>query len=439
MLRKITGFVFSLFISISFLSGQNTYQDMIEKDYPYLDALYKHLHSSPELSFREKETSARLAEEMRKIGFEVTENVGGYGVVAVLKNGKGPTLLVRTDTDALPVVEETGVSYASKVKVKDDSGSEVGVMHACGHDIHMTVWTGTARLMEKLKKRWSGTLVFIAQPAEERGSGARAMIEDGLYQRFPRPDYALALHTHAEMAAGTIGYRPGFALANVDMMDIVVYGKGGHGAYPHTTIDPIVLAARIVVSLQTIVSREISPLDPAVVTVGSIHGGTKANIIGNEVKLELTLRSYTDEVREKLISGIRRICNGEAMAAGLPESMYPTINLRNEFTPATYNDPALAERLAGVWKKTLGEASVVEKPSVMGGEDFSEYGRTGDKVPISIFWLGVVEPEKIEAASKGEYKLPSLHSSKYKPVPEQSIKTGVTAMAAGILELIGQK
>ncbi|MEZ4771662.1 MAG: amidohydrolase [Bacteroidia bacterium] len=431
------------FILFSFLyvtmSAQNDYMAYIEKDYPYLDNLYKHLHSHPELSFHEKETGARLAKEMRDIGFEVTENLGGYGVVAVLKNGKGPTILIRTDTDGLPVVEETGVDYASTVKVKDDAGNEVGAMHACGHDIHMTVWTGTARLLQSLKKQWKGTLVFIAQPAEERGGGAKAMLDDGLYEKFPKPDYALALHTKAELAAGTIGFRPGFALANVDMVDITVFGKGGHGAYPHTTIDPVVIAAKMILGFQTIVSREISPLEPAVITVGSIHGGTKGNIIGNEVKLELTLRSYSDDVRTHLIESIKRICKAEAMAAGLPESMYPSVYIRDEFTPATYNDPALTERLAKVWKNTLGNDDVVETTSVMGGEDFSRYGRTEDKVPICIFWLGVVEPEKVAAAERGELQLPSLHSSKYKPVPEPSIKTGVNAMTAAVLDLLGQK
>ena len=295
----------------------------VQKDYAYLESLYKHCHRNPELSFYEKETAARMAAELRQIGFEVTEGVGGYGVVGVLRNGEGPTVLVRADMDALPIEEATGLPYASEVTTKDEAGMEVGVMHACGHDVHMTVWTGTARQLAERKDEWSGTLLFIGQPAEERAGGAKAMLNDGLYERFPVPDHALALHVSANLEAGTVGYCPEYALANVDMMDITVYGRGGHGAYPHTTIDPVTLASRMVVALQTVVSREISPLEPAVVTVGAIHGGTKGNVIPDQVELQLTLRSYTDEVRQAVIDKIKRICNGVAMSAGLPEDTIP--------------------------------------------------------------------------------------------------------------------
>ncbi len=405
----------------------------------YLEALYLHLHQHPELSFHEKETSARMAAELRNIGFEVTENVGGYGVVGVLKNGKGPTLLIRTDMDALPVKETTGATYASTVITTDDAGNDVGVMHACGHDMHMTVWTGTARWMAEHKKEWQGTLLMIGQPAEERGSGAREMLKDGLYARFPKPELGLALHCNATLAAGMVGVCPGYAMANVDMVDITVYGQGGHGAYPHTTKDPVVLAARIITDLQTIVSREISPLEPAVVTVGSIHGGSKGNIIPSEVKLELTLRSYTDEVRAALIEKIKRTCNGAAMGYGLPEDKYPKVVVREEFTPALRNDPVLTTRMETVFKQQLGESQVRVLGPVMGGEDFSRYGRTEDKIPIMLFWLGTIPAEKAAAAERKEIELPSLHNDSFLPEYPLAIKTGVSAMTAAALSILAKK
>lgn len=436
--------ILSTFLSIVLLlpivqaPAQAQTTDPVDTDYPYLGQLYEYLHTHPELSFYEKETSQYLAKEMRDLGFEVTENLGGYGVVAVLKNGKGPTVMVRADMDALPVPEETGLPYASTVKTKDETGKEVSVMHACGHDVHMTVWIGTARRLAETQKSWKGTLVFIAQPAEERSGGAKAMLAEGLFEKFPRPDYALALHTNATLPAGTIGYCPGYAMANVDMLDITVFGEGGHGAYPHTTKDPVVLAARLVMDLQTIVSREISPLEPAVVTVGSIHGGAKGNVIPNEVKLELTLRSYKMEVRNALIEKIERICKGLGMSAGLSEDKYPKVVVRDEFCPSLYNDPALAERLAPVFAGVLGEKQVRQVPAVMGGEDFGRYGKTDPTVPIHLFWLGVVDPQKVAAAERGEIQLPSLHSSQFAPVPEPSIKTGVRAMHAAVRELLGK-
>jgi amidohydrolase len=408
-------------------------------DYTYLERLYEHLHAHPELSFYEAETSSRMAAELRQADFKVTENVGGYGVVGLLENGPGPTLLVRADMDALPVVEETGKPYASTVTTSDEDGNTVGVMHACGHDVHMTVWVGAARRLAELKAQWKGTLVFIAQPAEERGGGAKAMLDDGLYERFPLPDYAIALHVSADLPAGKVGIRSKYTLANVDMMDITVFGEGGHGAYPHTTVDPIVLAARIVLALQTIVSREISPLEPAVVTVGAIHGGAKGNVIPNEVQLKLTMRSYSDEVRAAIIEKIERICRGEAIAAGLPESKYPKTKLRNEFTPSAYNDPALTARVQEVFTRTLGPEQVAEVEPSMAGEDFSRYGRTEHKVPICIFWLGAVNPADYAAAQRGEISLPSLHNSKFAPLPEPTIRTGVTAMTAAALELLNEK
>ncbi len=429
----------ALFIPISGLCQSPSFDKLnklLSDDYPYLDALYKHLHMNPELSFHEEQTAKRIGSELKKLGFTVTHGVGGHGFVGVLINGFGPTVMVRTDLDALPVKENTGLDYASKIRTKDDQGNEVSVMHACGHDIHMTSLVGTARMLVNLKDSWGGTLVMIGQPAEERGVGARMMLTDGLFQKFPRPDYALALHASATVPAGKVAYREEFILANVDMVDVTVYGEGGHGAYPHTTKDPIVLAAQIILNLQTIVSREISPLEPAVVTVGSIHGGTKHNIIPDEVKLQLTLRSYSDEVRQKTIEAIQRICRGVAKGAGISENKLPKIAIRNEYTPATYNDPNLTRRTAQVFMAILGEENVLETGPVMAGEDFGRYGREEPKIPISIFWLGAIDPKKVEESKKTGKGLPSLHSALFAPLPEPAIKTGVKAMTAVVLDLM---
>jgi hippurate hydrolase len=405
----------------------------------YLQALYLHLHQHPELSFFEKETAARLAQELRSAGFEVSEGIGGYGIVGLLRNGPGPVLLVRTDLDGLPVSEETGLSYASTVRTTDAAGNRVGVMHACGHDLHMTVWTGAARWLAQNRQAWQGTLLFIGQPAEERGGGAKAMLAEGLYSRFPKPDYALALHTSASLPAGTLGLCPEYAMANVDMVDITVYGKGGHGAYPHTTQDPIVLSAQIILALQTIVSRETNPLDPAVVTVGSIQGGSKGNIIGDEVRMELTLRSYRDEVRNALIQKIERICRHTAQAAGIPEDRLPVVTVRDEHVPALYNNPVLTERIRQAFERNLGPERVKMVPPVMGGEDFSRYGSTPEDVPVLLFWLGAVDPQHVAEAAAGKRKLPSLHSPQFAPLTSPSIETGVSAMLAAVLELCGKR
>src|SRR5574341_961337 len=345
------------------------------QEYASLEQLYKHLHTNPELSFHEEKTSARVAEELEKTGFTITRNIGGHGVVGVLKNGNGPAVLVRTDLDALPITENTGLEYASKVRVHDDQNNEVGVMHACGHDIHMTSFIGAARLLSQLKNQWRGTLVFIGQPAEERGGGARAMLTDGLFTKFPKPDYCVAWHDASDLPAGTVGYCEGYALANVNSVDVTIRGVGGHGAYPHTTKDPIVMAAETIMALQTIVSREMKPIDPAVVTVGSIHGGAKHNIIPDEVLLQLTVRSYSDHAKEQTLKAIERICQGIAIAAGVPENRMPIVKVQDEFTPSTYNDPALVKRMAASMQAILGADKVVAKEPVMGGEDFGEYGR----------------------------------------------------------------
>jgi len=411
----------------------------IDQQYPSLEALYKHLHAHPELSFHEEQTAAKVAEELKQAGFAVTPKIGGHGVVAVLRNGEGPTILLRADMDALPVKEETGLPYASRVQTKNDKGTEVSVMHACGHDVHMTVLVGAARVLAQMKVHWQGTLVLIGQPAEERVGGAKAMLAAGPFSHFPKPDYCLALHVNAKLPAGTVGYVEGFALANTDQMNITIRGVGGHGAWPQTTKDPIVLAAQTVLALQTIVSREIAPGEPAVVTVGSFHGGTKHNIIPEEVTLQLTLRSYSAEVREKTIAAIKRITRGLALAAGLPENRMPIVELDEESTPATYNDPELTRRLAGVFKAWLGNEKTRREQPVMGGEDFSEYGRTAEKIPICIFWLGSIEPDRVKESERMGSTLPSLHSSLYRPVPEPTIKTGVIAMTAAVFDLAQKK
>lgn len=413
---------------------------IVEREYASLEMLYKHCHAHPELSFREEKTAQRLAEELTALGIEVTTKVGGHGVVGVLRNGNGPTVLIRTDLDALPVKEQTGAPYASTVRATNEFGVGVDVMHACGHDVHITSLVGAARVLTQLKSQWSGTLVFIGQPAEERGAGARAMIEDGLFTRFPKPDFCLALHVSSDMAAGSVGVVEGFMLANVDSVDITVRGVGGHGAWPHKTKDPVVLAAQTIMALQTIVSRETDPLESAVVTVGSVHGGTKHNIISDEVKLQLTVRSFSDEVRANTLASIRRIVRGQAISAGIPEDRLPEVQINErEFTPSTYNNPELARRLGDAFKGMFGESKVIKRKPVMGGEDFSHYGRTGDKIPICMFWLGSVEPERVAESERTGQPLPALHSSLYRPSMEPTIKTGVRAMSAAVLELVGRK
>jgi amidohydrolase len=398
-----------------------------------LDALYKHLHTHPELSFQEHETARRIAAELGKSGAEVTTGVGKLGVVGVLKNGPGPVILVRTDMDALPVTEETGLPYASQQKATDKAGRLVGVMHACGHDVHMTCFVGTARWLADHKDRWSGTVLFIAQPAEEIVGGARAMLEDGLYTRFPRPDFALALHCTPDQPTGTGHFYPGAMLASSTSVSIIIRGKGGHGAWPHRTIDPVLLAALVVVDLQTIVSREIAPGEPAVVTVGSIHGGTKHNIIPDEVKLQLTLRAFSESVRQQLLEGIRRRVDGLARAHQAPE---PTVEVEDS-TPPTINTPDLVERIVPAFREALGPDRVKKAAPVMGAEDFGLFGE--GKIPICMYWLGTIDPARIEAARAQKKDLPVLHSSKYYPDPRPSIETGIRAMTAAVVKLLPSK
>lgn len=411
-------------------------RDAVAKDMPALVSLYQDLHANPELSFQEVETAKKLAARARALGFEVTEGFGKTGVVAVMKNGPGPVVMLRADMDGLPVIEQTGLPYASKRRAVPATGIETGVMHACGHDTHMTAWIGTAQQMAARKSQWSGTLVMILQPAEEIGEGAKAMLDDGLFTRFPKPDYVLAFHDAAQFEAGHIGYSRGFALANVDSVDVVVPGVGGHGAYPHTTKDPIVIAASIVTRLQTLVSRELNPTDSAVVTVGSFQAGSKHNIIPDEARLQITVRSYEDKTRQHLLDGIRRIARAEAMAAGMPEDKLPKVSVQDPYTPATYNTPEFTDRvMAGL--KTRFEGRVMETPAVMGGEDFSQFYRA-DKANVEslIFWVGGVPKAEWDKAQKGEIQLPSLHSPFWAPDAPVVIATATEAMTSATLDLL---
>lgn len=412
-------------------------RDRITSDMPELMTLYRELHANPELAFEEVATAAKLAKRMRGLGFTVTERVGRTGVVAVLRNGDGPTVLVRTDMDALPVIEQTGLPFASTKRATSTAGVESGVMHACGHDTHMTAWIATATQLAARKAQWKGTLVMIAQPAEEAGEGARAMLEDGLYTRFPKPDVALAFHDSAALPAGTIGYTSGYTMANVDSVDITVHGLGGHGASPQTTRDPIVLASAIVTRLQTLVSRESSPFDPSVVTVGSFHGGATYNIIPDQAKLQLTVRSYSDASRKLLLDGIARIARGEGIAAGLPEDKLPVVKVEAGYTPSTYNAPDLTAEVAERLAVRFGSERVrAVQPSTV-GEDFSEYYRADPaNVRALIFWVGGVPQAQWDKAQAEGTGLPSLHSPFWAPDAERVIATAAEAMTSSVMELM---
>lgn len=426
--------------------GQQTPQQIADAELPSLITIYKDLHSHPELSGHEERSSAIVAKELKTAGYEVTDHVGkyekptwtGFGVIGVMKNGDGPVVAVRTDLDALPVHEETGLPYASKATTKNDAGQEVSIMHACGHDIHMSTFIGAARALAKLKDKWHGTLILIGQPAEEAVGGARALLKDGLYTRWPKPAYVLGFHDNAQLETGHVGVTEGYTYANVDSVDVTVHGVSGHGAYPHKTKDPIVLSAEIINAWQTIASRENNPIDPIVITVGSIHGGTKHNIIPDDVKMQLTVRTYKNEVREKVLAAIAEIAKGCAIAAGVPNDKMPEVNvLKDEFTPATYNNPALTKRLVGVWKNSLGADNVEMVDPTMGGEDFSEYSLPDHSIPAVDVHIGAVAPEKIAESKKpGVPPLPSLHSSKFAPVPEPTIRTGIIAMTSAVLDLM---
>ena len=431
--------VIALFLFVSYsplhAADPSRFPSKAEVDaiYPQMETLYLDLHRNPELSSHEEKTAAKIADQLRKLGYEVTTGFGGTGVVGVLKNGSGPTVMIRAELDALPVEEKTGLPYASQVKSKNDKGADVGVMHACGHDLHMAIGMGTAALLAQNKDRWRGTFIYVGQPAEETVKGAVAMLKEGLYTRFPKPDFAIAVHDSSGIAAGKIGYVSGFALANSDAVEVTIFGRGGHGSAPQVAIDPIVIAARTILAWQTLVSRENSPFDPAVVTVGSIHAGTRSNIIPEEAHLQLTVRSYKDEVRQRLIDGIARIAKAEAAAAGAEKA--PVVEVV-ETVKAVYNDPKLTERTVAALKNALGESNVELTSPAMAADDFAEYGRAG--VPAFDFWVGAANPEKLEAAHKSGQELPGLHSAYFAPDREPSLKTGITAETAAVLELLGK-
>ncbi|WP_118195582.1 amidohydrolase [Albibacterium indicum] len=407
---------------------------IVDRELPDIEKLYKHLHANPELSFHEKETAKLMAEQLQQLGFQVTENVGGYGVVGVMENGQGPTVLVRADMDALPIKEETNLPYASHVTVKDSTGSEIPVMHACGHDMHMAVWTGVASVLQQMKSQWKGTLVFIAQPAEEKGAGAKAMMDDGLYTRFPRPDYGLALHVNAVLPAGKLGYTSGHALANVDNISIKVKGQGGHGAAPEKTIDPIIMASKIILGLQSITARELSPIEtPAVLSVGSIHGGTSGNIIPNEVDLEMTMRSYGDETRQMLLDKIKRVTEGVAIASGVAEKDFPEVKTREQYTPSVYNDPQLTQQIAEVFRQLVGAENVEELDPLMVGEDFGHYTRSEPSIPTLLYSLGSIPEIDPETGKAPTY---FTHSSKYRPELNPTLEIGILSMSLAVIDLM---
>ena len=416
-------------------AAQSPLRAEVQAQIPSLMDLYREMHANPELSGQEVQSAARMAREARALGFEVTEGVGGHGVVAVMRNGPGPVLLIRADMDGLPVTEATGLPFASQVRVRQADGSETGVMHACGHDTHMTGWIGAARLLAADKSRWSGTLVMIGQPAEEIVAGADAMMADGLFTRFPKPTHAIAFHD-GPFPAGMIGYRAGFALANVDTVDVLVRGVGGHGAYPHTTRDPIVTAARVVDGLQTLVSRNVDPQDAAVVTVGSFHGGTKHNIISEEARLQLTVRSYSDATRTMLLDGIRRVAAGEAMAMGVPADRMPVVTVADQSADATWNSPEFTLEMAGVLRGQFGERRVVEVPPSMGAEDFGNFWRADNSIQTLIFWVGGVPQAQWDAAQAGGPPVPGLHSPNWAPDAEAVVATASEALATLALDIL---
>jgi len=403
----------------------------IDAAYPQSETLYLDLHRHPELSMHEQHTAAKLAAALRELHFEVTEHVGGTGIVGLLRNGKGPAVLLRTELDALPVEENTGLPFASVDRTTDAAGHEVAVMHACGHDIHMAAWTATARVMASTRDRWRGTLILIGQPAEEDGDGATDMVQDGLFTRFPKPDYALAVHDDSRYPAGLIGYHAGTVMSAIDELTLIVHGRGGHGARPESTVDPIVIASRIVVTLQTIVARETSPLEPSVITVGSIHGGTRPNIIPDDVTLQLTVRSVSEANRQHLLSAITRIANAEAAAAGAP--LAPTIQ-SNGYIAALINDTAVTQRVSAALQRQLGAERVKDTAPEMISEDFSVFGESG--VPLLMFRIGATSQAAFDEAAKTGIPVPSLHSAKFAPEREPTIKAAATAEVLALRELM---
>lgn len=411
-------------------------EDLVKQQTNRSYLLCKHLHQNPELSFKEYETSELMKSILEEAGFEVSREFGGNNVVGILKNGDGPVILLRTDMDALPVKEKTGLQFASTISVKGDSGEDLPVMHACGHDIHMSVWAGTIRVMSKLRDKWNGTLIAIAQQAEEMSGGAGLAIESGLFNRLPVPDYGFAYHINPELESGTIGLIEGPVFAGVKTAEITVFGKGGHGAYPEKCIDPIVIASRIVLDLQTIVSREISPLEPVVVTVGSIHGGTRPNIIPDEVKLELTLRYYSDNAIDQVIDAINRISRSAALAAGMPDDQLPEVIVTQGDTPPVLNDPELTAKVREIASYTIGKENIIKVAPAMVGEDFGKYGHTKENIPINLIWLGSTSPELMQLLNEKGESPPPLHSANLTPDYEKTIETGIKVMVGNLMGLM---
>jgi len=412
-------------------AGDGVSAAQVDAIYPDIETLYIDLHRNPELAFHEQRTAATLAARVKALGYEVTTGVGGTGIVAILKNGAGPVVMLRTELDALPIEEKTGLPFASTVKTRNDAGEIVPVAHMCGHDLHMSAWAGTAELMAKNREQWRGTLMLVGQPAEEIVAGANAMLRDGLFTRFPKPDYALGIHDEHSLPAGVIGFHSGYFRANSTGLDMTVYGKGGHGAFPQSAIDPVVIAARIVLSLQTIVSRENNPMDPAVITVGSIHGGSASNIIPDQVKLQITVRSLDPAVHKRLLAAIERQAKGEALAANAPKE--PLIETRSN-TDAVYNDPELTRRMAAAARAALGADQVVEMPAQMGGEDFSQFGLAG--VRAVLLHVGAVDAAKLEESRKSGVPVPGVHSPLWAPVREPAIKAAIRAETAILMDLL---
>ena len=429
--------------STSFIANPSL-DSLIDAELPALVATYKLLHATPELSGQEEKTSSLVAQELRSLGYSVTEGIGryeqhpwpGYGIVALMKNGAGPTVLVRADMDALPVEEKTGLPYASQARAIYRDGKDVAVMHACGHDIHVTTLLGTARLLAQLKDAWQGSVVLIGQPGEEGAGGAQAMINDGAYQLCPQPDYALSLHSTLRLEAGSIGYVPGNFMASLSELDLTVRGVGSHGSAPECGKDPIVMAAQLVLALQSIVSRETNPFDPAVVTVGSIHGGTASNIIPEEVQLQLSIRTYDNRVRDRIIASVERMAKGVALTAGVPEECAPMVTVKT-MHPANYNDPDLTERVALALQQEFGTGQIVRTDPVMASEDFGSWG-LGGRIPTCMLWLGAADPVLFEESRQTGVPLPSHHSPFYAPLPEPTIRAGVKAMSAAVLDLLAR-
>jgi len=411
------------------------FAEQLNANYPAIENLYQDLHRNPELGFNEHQTAAKLAELAKKLGFDVTTGVGGTGVVAIMKNGPGPTVMLRTEMDALPVLEKTSLPFASKATGKNAAGEPTPVMHACGHDLHMSAWYGTAKLMAENRKAWSGTLMLVGQPSEENVHGAEAMLKDGLFKRFPKPDYALSFHDDATMPSGTVMYHAGPFRASSDVVNITVFGQGGHGAVPHEARDPIVIAARLVLALQTLVSRENNPIDPAVITIGSIQGGTQANIIPDQVKLSLSVRTFKPEVRKRILASIAREAKGEALAAGAPKE--PLVDVQPG-TDSVYNDPELVARMVKAAQGAVGPEFVKEMPAKMTSEDFSQYGQQPG-VKAILLHVGAVEASRLEAAKKAGQPLPGTHSPQWAPDFKPTVVNTIKAETAILLDLMAPK